>query len=150
MLAPGGVGESPEAFFERFRDLAVEAYLYPVPWSFPLLLAKTEAGFLYAMDRGAPPAPTGKVRALFHGLVQEALPYNKGGWCGRGYNAPHFSAGIHGRLGIPPKDALCSAKRTSWFGLDRPEVTLLGQPRRGYVPAPLFRGGRRSPLAEGA
>lgn len=75
--SPGGIEESPEAFFERFRDLAVEAYLYPVPWGFPLLLAKTEAGFLYAMDRGTPPAPTGKVRALFHGLVQEALPYRK-------------------------------------------------------------------------
>ena len=29
--------------------------------------------------------------------------YNKRGWCGRGYNAPHFSAGIHGPLPPTPQ-----------------------------------------------
>ena len=60
------IEESPETFFDRFRALAVEAHLYPVPWGFPLLLAKatpsqrgpSEALFLYALDRGPPPAPT--------------------------------------------------------------------------------------------
>ncbi|MER3451472.1 MAG: hypothetical protein C4300_04915 [Thermus sp.] len=79
------IEESPETFFDRFRALAVEAHLYPAPWGFPLLLAKatpsqrgpSEALFLYALDRGPPPAPTGRVQALFHGLVQEVFPYQR-------------------------------------------------------------------------
>ncbi|KIX84709.1 hypothetical protein [Thermus filiformis] len=71
------VEESPESFFVRFMDWAIEAHLYPAPWGSPLLLARTEAGFVYALDRGAPPAPAGRVRALFHGLVQEVWPYRK-------------------------------------------------------------------------
>ncbi|WP_117238292.1 hypothetical protein [Thermus sediminis] len=66
--------ESPEAFFARFQAYALEVHLFPEPWGSPLLEVLVAGQLVYAFDRGAPPAPTGRVRALLHGLVREARP----------------------------------------------------------------------------
>lgn len=65
------VEESPEEFLARFAAYRVEVRLYPEPWGSPLLEVQTPAGFVYAMDRGAPPAPVGEARVLFHGLARK-------------------------------------------------------------------------------
>mgnify|MGYP001139995906 FL=1 len=66
--------ESPEAFFARFQAHALEVHLFPEPWGSPLLEVGVGGVILHAFDRGAPPAPTGRVRALLHGVVREARP----------------------------------------------------------------------------
>ena len=65
------VEESPEEFLARVAAHRVEVRLYPEPWGSPLLEVQTPAGFVYAMDRGAPPAPVGEARVLFHGLARK-------------------------------------------------------------------------------
>lgn len=66
--------ESPEAFWGRFREYALEVRLSPEPWGSPLVEVLHGEGVVYAFDRGAPPAPAGRVRALLHGVVAEAKP----------------------------------------------------------------------------
>ncbi|ETN89304.1 hypothetical protein AN926_05095 [Thermus scotoductus] len=68
------IEESPESFFARFRTYAVEAHLFPEPWGSPVLEAMVQGQILYAFDRGAPPAPTGVVPVLLHGVVRRAKP----------------------------------------------------------------------------
>lgn len=65
------IEESPEAFYQRFQAHALEVYLFPEPWGSPLVEVLCGEQVVYAFDRGAPPAPTGRVKALLHG------------WCGR-------------------------------------------------------------------
>jgi len=67
--------ESPETFFARFQAHAVEVHLFPEPWGSPLLEVGVGGFILYAFDRGAPPAPTGRVRALLHGVAREVKPW---------------------------------------------------------------------------
>ncbi|GGM96656.1 hypothetical protein GCM10007092_07860 [Thermus composti] len=67
--------ESPEAFFARFQAYALEVHLFPEPWGSPLLEVGVAGQIVYAFDRGAPPAPTGPVRGLLHGVVREAGPW---------------------------------------------------------------------------
>ncbi|WP_293177435.1 hypothetical protein [Oceanithermus sp.] len=61
--------ESPEEFWERFREHAVRVELLPQPWSRATLEAVTPAGVLYPFDRGAPPAPVGRVELLLHAVA---------------------------------------------------------------------------------
>jgi len=68
------IEESPETFFARFRAYTVEAHLFPEPWGSPVLEAMVQGQILYAFDRGAPPAPTGVVPMLLHGVVRQAKP----------------------------------------------------------------------------
>lgn len=70
----GYIEESPESFLDRFCAYTVEAYLFPEPWGNPLLEALVQGQVVYAFDRGTPPAPTGLVRVLLHGVVREAKP----------------------------------------------------------------------------
>jgi hypothetical protein len=51
--------------------------LLPQPFGYPLLEAITPAGVLYPFDRGAPPAPTGRVELVLHATV-EAFKYRQG------------------------------------------------------------------------
>jgi hypothetical protein len=67
--------ESPESFFARFQAHALEAHLLPEPWGSPLLEVLAAGQVVWAFDRGAPPAPTGRVRVLLHGVVREARPW---------------------------------------------------------------------------
>jgi len=68
------IEESPEAFYQRFQAHALEVYLFPEPWGSPLVEVLCGEQVVYAFDRGAPPAPTGRVKALLHGVVREAKP----------------------------------------------------------------------------
>ncbi len=78
-MQPKGMAleESPETFFHRFQDHALEVHLFPEPWGSPLLEVLVRGQVVYAFDRGAPPAPSGRVRALLHGLVREARPLSQ-------------------------------------------------------------------------
>uniref|UniRef100_A0A7C2C2T5 Uncharacterized protein n=1 Tax=Thermus islandicus TaxID=540988 RepID=A0A7C2C2T5_9DEIN len=69
--------ESPETFFARFQEHALEVHLFPEPWGSPLLEVLVAGQVVYAFDRGAPPAPAGRVRALLHGVVREAGPLRR-------------------------------------------------------------------------
>jgi len=62
--------DSPEVFAERFSDHAVGVELLPQPFGYPLLEAVTPVGVLYPFDRGAPPAPSGKVELVLHATVE--------------------------------------------------------------------------------
>ncbi|MFN4072934.1 MAG: hypothetical protein ACK4G4_05900 [Thermus sp.] len=77
------IEESPETFFARFRAHAVEAHLFPEPWGSPVLEVMVRGQMLYAFDRGAPPAPTGVVQVLLHGVVRQAKPLKGEGFLGR-------------------------------------------------------------------
>ena len=63
--------DSPEAFFERFKEAAFVAEVLPVPWGWPLVEVETPLGPLRAMDRGAPPLKPGNHTLLLHGVVAE-------------------------------------------------------------------------------
>lgn len=64
-----GFEEGPETFGERFAQFALAAELLPQPFGYPLLEVVTPVGVLYPFDRGAPPAPTGKVELILHATV---------------------------------------------------------------------------------
>lgn len=74
-MTPRPIEESPESFLERFSQHLEEVFLFPEPWGSPLLEVKTPAGVVYAFDRGAPPAPSGPVRALLHGVAEAVGPW---------------------------------------------------------------------------
>ncbi|TBH21434.1 hypothetical protein [Thermus thermamylovorans] len=78
-MSPRGpaIEESPESFFARFQEHALVAHLFPEPWGSPLLEVLAEGHLVYAFDRGAPPAPTGKQPVLLHGVVREARPLER-------------------------------------------------------------------------
>lgn len=73
----GSIEESPESFLDRFHAYMVEAYLFPEPWGSPVLEALVQGQIVYAFDRGAPPAPTGGVPVLLHGMVRQAEPLRR-------------------------------------------------------------------------
>lgn len=73
-MTPRPIEESPESFLERFSGHREEVFLFPEPWGSPLVEAKTPAGVVYAFDRGAPPTPTGPLKALLHGVAEEVRP----------------------------------------------------------------------------
>lgn len=73
---PTVLEDTPERFFERFADYALEADLAPEPQGSPLLEVVTSAGVFLAFDRGLPPAPTGRARLLLHAEV-ESLTYGE-------------------------------------------------------------------------
>ncbi len=64
--------ESPEAFYQRFADCRVSLLALPVPVGYPLIEFETPFGLLRAMDRGIPPAPSGTVEVVIHGVLHRA------------------------------------------------------------------------------
>ncbi len=66
--------DSPELFFERFAEAAFEAEVLPAPVGHPLLTLALPGGLLFAFDRGAPPAPHGRVTLLLHGVARHHAP----------------------------------------------------------------------------
>lgn len=79
----GSIEESPKSFLDRFRAYMVEAYLFPEPWGSPVLEALVQDQMVYAFDRGTPPAPSGLVRVLLHGVVREAKSLEGGAFLER-------------------------------------------------------------------
>ncbi|WP_457631116.1 hypothetical protein [Oceanithermus sp.] len=69
--------ESPEVFWQRYLEHAASVELLPVPYGSPLLEALTPIGPVYAFDRGAPPAPVGRVNVIFAAAV-ESFRYRSG------------------------------------------------------------------------
>ncbi|WP_038047331.1 hypothetical protein [Thermus caliditerrae] len=74
---PTPLEENPEAFYARFQAHALHAHLFPEPWGSPVLEVLVQGHILYAFDRGAPPAPTGPVRILLHGVAREVKPLER-------------------------------------------------------------------------
>ena len=66
--------DSPELFFERFAEAAFEAEVLPAPMGYSLLPLALPGGLLFAFDRGAPPAPHGRVTLLLHGVARRHAP----------------------------------------------------------------------------
>jgi len=66
--------DSPELFYERFVEAAFEAEVLPVPTGYPVLELALPGGLLFAFDRGAPPAPRGRVRLLLHAVARRHAP----------------------------------------------------------------------------
>ncbi len=64
------VEESPEEFSELFAEYATRVDLLPLPVGYPLLEALTPIGVVLAMDRCAPPAPTGQADVIFHAVCE--------------------------------------------------------------------------------
>jgi len=64
--------ESPEAFYRNFLDCRVRLLALPVPAGHPLVEFETPHGLIRAMDRGVPPAPSGNIEVVLHGVAHRA------------------------------------------------------------------------------
>jgi len=61
--------ESPDDFWLQFSEFATTVELLPVPYGYPVVEALTSIGAVYAFDRGAPPAPVGRLEVVFAASV---------------------------------------------------------------------------------
>ena len=66
--------ESPEEFFERFREAAFEAEFLPVPEGYPVLELPVGPHLLAVFDRGPIAERPRRGPLLLHGVAEEAVP----------------------------------------------------------------------------
>jgi len=83
--------EHPDAFFERFAQVAFETTILPSPYGYPLLELEIPGGLLPVFDQGPPPVETQTQRILVHGVAREYRNANEASYL-------HVFPGGHAKL----------------------------------------------------
>ncbi len=111
--------DSPDTFWQRFSAFAIPVEMLPVPCGYPLVEALAPIGAVYAFDRGAPPAPVGRLDVLFAAAVENFRYQNE---------PPRLQALAGGRTLLVGKVLRQLAEETYLFDVGMPLVLSSAEP----------------------